>query len=1131
MTIQEQNIQFVQSQVMDDVPEGGGAATGNVIVDGAANNIFEDISDLDRALGRFNLRKIFLAVRSLSTDQFGGAKTVVTQLPTDPDVSYVLFSQGDPFDRRSEIQGRVEAYLFKGPTWPGYLYANHIAGATFINVIQRVGSALPPIGKTLCLVQDEGLSGEIEQYVRVIDVSVSEQTFTEENIDFERWIVTMTLTGPLVHNFAGHEPPRLNDTAYSYTGKTRIRDTSVADAQRYYGAQPLAQPAEIGDREVRAQSQFTRLVPAAEIETPLTARPIIPTAQPTVVAGTREVSVTQAAHTDGTQVTPENRALNWQRFLIPAPSRGSVSVSFMSQGNWFVLSDDGNGNISGTDPAFGVGTIQYTTGTVSVTLGALPDVGSYVLYAWGTGSHYQQDTTASPIDPDYRVLTEEAEFVLPFPSGWGVQLHTVAISVGGAALTPGDYVGTGYRRLFAGTGVSGWAQSWSPAGSGEAHLLWDNLPPAGSTPVVVSFDRRAVRSTSTQVETTTAKAEPLSMAMGGPIPGGLALTGTLSEIPDPGSLIIRGVWLVSNFALVLRLDIEERANGELWTIAQQRADNIIAGDTPYAAESIVVATHVGSVNHSTGAINLTTLPTISRRVWDFNLGQWEENTGTALWFDGYGVALAVPSAQYTFAESRTIEGFEQITVSETITTTVGAHLRAAIARRVTSSPYPVVPNSVRLRFGSATVDDNGDGLLVRAGTVIGSINYKTGYYEITNVTGLGNPYEVTSCLVRIGRAPIEKTIFNTAAVPIKPGSFQVLGDTITGDLITAGSNEDGDITGSDATGSINYSFGVVELEFNELVDAFSLIYNAVSYRYIPLPADILGVDTVRLPSDGRVPIYRAGNVVMIMHPTTTAPVTPTQGVPVSLGRTRIAWVRVFDSAGATVSEGYELDRAAGTVTFTTVPANTPVTIRHTVADLRLVTDAQINGSLTLARPVSHNYPADESIVASCLLHGDRRARVSHVWDQVSWDGTWVDNLVGSEATATLNTIAYPIVVTNEGAETERWVLRWTNTSNVELIGQRVGLVYSGPFTANIAPINPRTRNPDGSGGTPYLTIPVAANAGGWATGNVVRINTVGAIADIWIARSIAQSDEPEGAGCDSVELYALGNIDRPGEEC
>jgi hypothetical protein len=204
-----------------------------------------------------------------------------------------------------------------------------------------------------------------------------------------------------------------------------------------------------------------------------------------------------------------------------------------------------------------------------------------------------------------------------------------------------------------------------------------------------------------------------------------------------------------------------------------------------------------------------------------------------------------------------------------------------------------------------------------------------------------------------------------------------------------------------------------------------------------------------------------------------------------------------------------------------------VSIRHTVADLRVVKDAQINGMLEFTRPLSHTFPADESVVASCLLHGDRRARVSAVWDQATWTNVWQDSIIGSEATATLDVIAHPISVTNQGAISERWILRWTTTTNVELIGQTRGLVFSGPFTADIAPINPATRNPDGSGGVPYLRIPVASNGGGWAAGNVVRINTVGAIAPIWIARAIQQSDEPAGDGEDGCEIYCLGNVDRP----
>jgi len=191
MAIQESNIVFLESQVMDDVPEGGGAATGNVIVDGEMNNVFPDISDLDRTYGRFNLRKLFLAVRSLDTDLYGGAKTVVTALPSDPAVGYTLFTTNDPFDIRTDSADKVEAYLYKGPMWHGYLYENHIEGMQAIRIIQKVGTQLPPIGKTLCLVQDEGEAGEKEQYVRVIDTEAVVTEFEDSQGLFYRWVVTL----------------------------------------------------------------------------------------------------------------------------------------------------------------------------------------------------------------------------------------------------------------------------------------------------------------------------------------------------------------------------------------------------------------------------------------------------------------------------------------------------------------------------------------------------------------------------------------------------------------------------------------------------------------------------------------------------------------------------------------------------------------------------------------------------------------------------------------------------------------------------------------------------------------------------------------------------------------------------
>ena len=52
MTILAGDIKLVASQVMDDVAEGGGAPTSTVIADGVSNAIFNDISEVDRAMGR-----------------------------------------------------------------------------------------------------------------------------------------------------------------------------------------------------------------------------------------------------------------------------------------------------------------------------------------------------------------------------------------------------------------------------------------------------------------------------------------------------------------------------------------------------------------------------------------------------------------------------------------------------------------------------------------------------------------------------------------------------------------------------------------------------------------------------------------------------------------------------------------------------------------------------------------------------------------------------------------------------------------------------------------------------------------------------------------------------------------------
>ncbi|MCW8918973.1 MAG: hypothetical protein OQL08_09190 [Gammaproteobacteria bacterium] len=1108
--IQEDNIRYLESQVMDDVPEGGGAATGREIVDGQMNNIFDDISDLDRAYGRFNLRKIFLAVRTLTTELFGGAKTVVTALPTDDAIGYTLFTTNDPFDQRTAAADAVESYLFKGPMWHGCIYENHIAGMRAITVLQDLNTELPPLGKTLCLVQDEGEAGEYAQYIRITDYSVAVGNFVDIDGPYQLWVITANLSDALRYDFVGHQPQRAAFATYG-TG-ARLRNTNVADATRYHGTLPLTQPAAIGDLSVRASSIFTQLVPSAQAETPLVNQIINPELTITQSGGTRSVEIPQQAHTLSRLVTAENRRYNWIETLRPIPAAGAFALSYMAQGNWYTLVDDGAGVIAGNDPALGAGTLDYTTGSMAVTLGALPDVDSIILITYGSPVHYTlRSGTATIADTVVRMAftldhtpLDPATLTLAWTQGGVAKSATASLN---GAIT-GDATGT------------------VDDATGEVALAFAALPDR-ATYITASYSQD-VPTDPLQVNAYLTEMVTVGTSM--MIPAGInpdSIRAYFQYQPDP-SLGFAAQTFAIHGAADGSINLYSQVKGGIHSIPDQV---------------------IGSYNATTGEITLsTTALAVRLHQWIpsgdafVNSGTWQTTDTTAALITGGTASIGYRYGATTPTATSSLHAVDALTFALLPTVTDGA-----------------VAGSVEFALGGKTYQDRADGTLYDGTTPAGQMDYTSGTATLTWwADGVAVNRTVGSLLSVYGSWTSVDACLRAIQSPIKPESMQITVTTADGELLIATSDLDGLFTHAYIQGTVDYTTAVAQVTFGQWVldsgltaeeklewwyDPLNIVggyiykprpvvpatlrYNAVAYSYIPLSVDILGIDPVRLPSDGRVPIFRPGDVALVMHAADTAPITVATNDTVSCGRTRLAWVRLIDALGATISGGYTLDRATGVVTITDATGMTnPITIRHTVADLRLVTDAQITGQLTLARPLSHDFPLG-SLVASCLIHGDRRARVSAVWDQASWNGTWEDSYSGTEAIATLDTITYPITVTNEGAETERWVLRWLSTTTVELIGQTRGLVFTGAYSADIAPINPRTKALDGTGGVPYLTIPLAANGGGWSAGNVVRINTVGAVADMWMARAIQQSDEPLDDGADGCEIYALGNIDRP----
>lgn len=461
MPIETNNLVLYKSERLTDTTDGGGKYSGQVVVDGESNNLFPDVSELDRTMGRVSMRKIYAGVNSVDTDALMGSTVFVSKNPDDPNVSALLFSTESHVDTRDSAQNRVENYLAKGGQIAGTPLDTLWQGMKIIQVAMFKNEIEANVGDTIVLISNEGKSNEYEQYVRITKVETRIAIMIVDGKEVEYKVATYDLNDPLEIDFVGLSASQWYSGAKS---TTIIRDTLVADTGKYYASTDLVEDANVGQFTVQAASIFSQLVPAAQIETPLVdlnasnesialvsgnadtitvaysttigtsqnlyiGSSVIPSSveftlfgntitdqggllkqsdgtqvgtidyqrgliQWTASAGSGSTSLsitfkpaaapTQPMHTYTVPVNQNNQSLNWTGVLVPIPAPGSLSVSYMSQGKFYTLKDNGSGQLKGSSDSYGAGTINYVTGSWLVTLGALPDVDTPILLLWGT---------------------------------------------------------------------------------------------------------------------------------------------------------------------------------------------------------------------------------------------------------------------------------------------------------------------------------------------------------------------------------------------------------------------------------------------------------------------------------------------------------------------------------------------------------------------------------------------------------------------------------------------------------------------------------------------------------------------------------------------------------------------------
>lgn len=1180
MPIAVEDVKLMASQRLADTDDGGGQMTGNEVVDGNVNNLFDDISRMDRTYGRVSLREAFVAVQTADNDTYSGAHVIVSLPAKDPNVNVCLFQTGNSFDERAAAREYIESYVVKGARFPGWLWGDHPAGSRSLLLFVVKGSKAPSIGDVLYLSGGEG------QYVRITSITVTTTEFvsTSESSEygsmaarFSRDIFEIEIGDALRENQPGLEITQNDAIA------TSVYSTMVYDAAKYYGVMLPTTDIDAGDVAINVDTIYTHLVPSAQGESPLTdlsvgeAGPVIGsggaytltvtgfsvadgnqfnfnrgiepgslsfvyaghtladdstgvlyegtaqrgtvdyatgtlafsgvTASTTTVTATARIGVeaTRISNTASRPVELSTQGYNYTSILDPLPSPNTLMVDYMAQGTWYRLRDNGAGFLVPDVEGTGTGKVNYATGSVVLTCAALPDVGSSIIHTWG--SPLEVEDLAGEVVLDVAEISHQVgdapinpgSLALTWPSGSG----TATATDDGSGNLAGDATGT----VNYATGRIRWKPTQLPDSGSEYTIVYDKYP-------------------------------VVTASVAGSVAGGVATFNLPSAPLVPGTCGISVTVTWSD------------GSTHTYELADNGGGNLAAagGGTTGAPDTLLSTAHTysgitGTVDYTTGVVQVSLAGASGSRkeyLYDYRRWTYSGNTSDLQWVQW------LKGTETTGLTATGISG--NANVQYTLT---GAAIDTA-EETVSAPPFvidllpetygkTILPGSVNFVWGGVRYVDR-NGRLYRnplaatgQGVEVGTIDYAAGTAEITTYDAAPNTLTLQSLVVRFGRQFIASATFRTPGAPLRPASLQIQGVAADGRTISGLAEADGTLSGTLCKGVIDYDLGIVELAFGEMVTAADcveetwydaddveggliwkpvsvfadqLVYACVVYSYIPLDADLIGIDPVRLPVDGRVPIVKAGDVVVIHNTQETQLTDPlAAGQVITFLRDSISHVELYDANDTYVpSTFYTWDEDAQTLTMADpldLSAFTqPLVAMHRIEDQRLVISTQINGQVILDRGVSCDYPASGTYVSSALKYGDLRSRSTNMFDQKTWTGVWSDALIGDQANAGYNEIDYPVSVTNQGAVTERWALVFDSTEHFTINSEKRGVVGSGYITQDCQPVNAAT-------GQPYWFLDYRGWGTGWASGNVLRFDTEGANRPLWIARTTLQGPVAE----------------------
>lgn len=827
----------------------------------------------------------------------------------------------------------------------------------------------------------------------------------------------------------------------------------------------------------------------------------------TVVFSVATMPTGRLSETEQIIIGESNRGDSYNINLFPIPEPGSTLVDYIAMGRRYRLKDRGDGIIE-SDGA-GVGRVDFRTGSVVVTLAAIPDANSSIIFSYGNKIDYMNRAK----DIQSGVISQES---------LGLSIKQLLKS----------------GQILRGSVTVKWQEGESNnsvTDDGQGHFKSEHLKgtvnyvtgeielqPSKTISKGTIFTVDYLKAGESNV-----RSESLS---------GYSVAQSVQQVQLEPNIRPKSVRIEFNIQAQTELDTHTVELYRTNIIAYDKnGDGILYNSSnDDKAGEIDYATGLAKININQRAIfwvpHYATRPRPQQ-----NGGSYQPKFGIS-YYEYKELWGRPPSDGTQYIDINYAINGPDAEQSEEI------KADSYILKLTPTIQEYIVPNSVRFTFtGRKYYDVDGSiyadmDPVTGSGSFAGLINYQNGEVTLLNWNnGVSNTVSVSSLLTMLNYLPVSGMEWIIPAAPIRPGSLMIRATRVDGVRLEAIVGENGEVKAAsmeartdNRTGITSVNFGAwVDVAGNEeeewfdpnnivngkvwqpyLVMIDTVKYNVVATSFSPIDPEILNISLVRIPTDGRVPILRLGDLV-VLHETIehVFPLNVPKDHIISFGVQLVTDLYVKDQNGKSVDcNKFEFNKIKGEIKVIDNDFSDytqPLIGFALIEEENIVTDVQINGHVALRKPIKHKFTKN-ALLSGVVYLGDLQARYNTLFEQSNWTTSEWSDIAGAKPNWRYNDTDYPIKVTNADAAQERWALLFDSTTTFKIYGENLGYIGVGSISSDCKPINKR---PDGSGG-PYFELSAEGwGKGGQAPGHVLRFNTIAANRPIWMTRSVIPSDD------------------------